>query len=76
MTKLERDSETIAKKMTDLGQEIDAFSERKLGTLPDGAAWTLLKACVGLISSASKLQLSAAKRTVRDTKKHFGATQS
>lgn len=73
-TKLERDSEAIAKKMVDLGQEIDAFSKRKLATLPRGAAWGLLKASLDLISAASKVQLAAATKHFKDTKAHFSET--
>lgn len=70
-TKLERDAESIALKMKDLAQEIEAFSKRKIGMLPKGAAWSLLRASLDLISAASKVQLSAATKHLKDTKDHF-----
>jgi hypothetical protein len=73
-TKLERDAEAIAKKMRELTVEVDAFGKRKLATLPKGAAWPLLQAALGLVSAASKVQLAAATKHFKDTKKHFSET--
>jgi hypothetical protein len=73
-TKLERETVLMAAKMEAFAQEVDAFGKRKLGTLPKGVAWTLLKASLTLISAASKVQLEAAKRHVKDTKAHFAET--
>lgn len=71
-SKLEREANALCEKMTEFAREIDGFSMRKLGTLPSGTAWTLLRASLTLISAASKVQLAAAKQTMKDTKKHFG----
>lgn len=70
-TKLEREAGLMAEKMEAFAQEVDAFGKRKLGTLPRGVAWTLLKASLALVSAASKVQLEAAKKHVMDTKAHF-----
>jgi len=73
-TRLEREADLMVSKMKDLTQEVDAFSKKKLHTLPQGAAWPLLRAALGLIDAASKVQLAAAKKHFKDTKKHFGVT--
>jgi hypothetical protein len=73
-TKLEREAVLMASKMEAFAQEVDSFGKRKLGTLPKGAAWTLLRASLALISAASKVQLEVAKKHVKDTKAHFAET--
>ena len=57
-----------------LAFDLEEFSGRKLGTLPHGAAWPLLKAALALVSAASKVQLMAATHYVKDVKKRFPGT--
>lgn len=72
--KLERETEEMCEKMKSFAQEVDAFSERKIHTLPKNIGWALLRASLALMTAASKVQLAAAKLHARDVKKHFAGT--
>lgn len=74
MSKLEREIDQLAAEMTDMSAKIEAFSKRKIPTLPGGTAWTLLRASLAIISAASKVQLRAVKETAKGMKKQLAAT--
>lgn len=74
MSKLSREAEELSARMESMAKEAEAFSQRRLDSLPAGTAWALLRSSVKLLSAASKVQLKAAQRTAVDTKKHFAVT--
>jgi hypothetical protein len=74
MSKLSREAEELSARMDAMAKDVEAFSQRRLDSLPADAAWALLRSSVKLLSAASKVQLKAAQRTAVSTKKHFSAT--
>lgn len=66
MSKLERECGDLAARMSDLARDLEAFSSRRVRSLPVPAANALLKSSLALIGAASKVQLQAVKRTARE----------